>query len=128
MPYRNLSTLPVYRKALDLCLLSREIAAYVSYNKDLLYLYQSQSHRDIIADAILTDAILIPQKIELAERSESLSIRRSTIHHINIMTKNILSYCMGLEKDGVKENEYLNLLREEIKIFKKTYKIWKRSL
>ena len=64
MPYRNLSTLPVYRKALDLCLISREIAAYVSYNKDLLYLYQSQSHRDIIADAILTDAILIPQKIE----------------------------------------------------------------
>lgn len=128
MPYRNLSTLPVYRKALDLCLISREIAAYVSYNKDLLYLYQSQSHRDIIADAILTDAILIPQKIELAERSESLTIRTSTIHHINIMTKNILSYCMGLEKDGVKENEYLNLLREEIKIFKKTYKLWKRSL
>jgi hypothetical protein len=128
MPYRNLSTLPVYRKALDLCLLSREIAAYVSYNKDLLYLYKSESLRDIIADAILTDAILIPQKIELAERSESLSIRTSTIHHINIMTKNILSYCKGLEKDGVKENEYLNLLREEIKIFIKTYKIWKRSL
>ena len=128
MPYRNLSTLPVYRKALDLCHISREIAAYVSYNKDLLHLYKSENLRDIIADAILTDAILIPQKIELAERWESPCLRFSTINHINIMTKNILSYCMGLEKDGVKEKEYLNLLREELKIFKKTYKIWKRSL
>lgn len=128
MSYRNLGTLPVYRKALDLCLISREIASYVTNNKDLLNLYKSDRHRDIIADSLLTDAILIPQKIELAERSESLSIRTSTIHHINIMTKNILSYCIGLEKDGLKEKEYLNLLREEIKIFKKTYKIWKRSL
>jgi len=128
MPYRNLSTLPVYRKALDLCLISREIVTYITYNKDLLHLYKSNSLRDIIANSLLTDAILIPQKIELAERSESLSIRTSTILHINIMTKNILSYCMGLEKDGVKEKEYINLLREEIKIFKKSYKIWKRSL
>ena len=45
MPYRNLSTLPVYRKALDLCHISREIAAYVSYNKDLLNLYKSESQR-----------------------------------------------------------------------------------
>lgn len=128
MPYRNLSTLPVYRKAMDLCLISREIVGYITYNKDLLNLYKSNSLRDIIADSLLTDAILIPQKIELAERSDSHSIRTSTIMHINIMTKNILSYCMGLEKDGLKEKEYLNLLREEIKIFKKSYKLWKRSL
>ncbi len=128
MPYRNLTTLPVYRKALDLCFISREIVAYVTYNKDLLQLYKSNSLRDSIADAILTDVILIPQKIELAERSESLSIRTSTIQHIHIMTQNILSYCRGLEKDGVKEKEYLNLLRQELKIFKKTYILWKRSL
>ncbi|QXP57630.1 hypothetical protein H0I25_07580 [Cellulophaga sp. HaHa_2_95] len=128
MPNRNLNTLPVYRKALDLCSMSREIVSYITYNKDLLHLYKSQSHRDIIADSLLTDAILIPQKIELAERSDSHLIRTSTIHHINIITKNILSYCRGLEMDGLKEKEYLNLLREELKIFRKTYRIWKRSL
>ncbi|WP_158973803.1 hypothetical protein [Cellulophaga sp. L1A9] len=128
MPNRNLNTLPVYRKALDLCSISREIVSYITYNKDLLHLYKSQSHRDIIADSLLTDTILIPQKIELAERSESYLIRVSTIHHINIISKNILSYCRGLEMDGLKEKEYLNLLREELKIFRKTYRIWKRSL
>tara|TARA_R110002051_G_scaffold100879_3_gene171335 strand:- start:25560 stop:25946 length:387 start_codon:yes stop_codon:yes gene_type:complete len=128
MSSRNLTTLPVYRKAMDLCFISREIVSYVTNNKDLLYLYKSNSFRDSIADAILMDAILIPQKIVLAERSSCDSVRNSTIRHINIMTKNIFSYCRGLEKDGFKEREYIQLLREELKKFRKSYKIWKRSL
>ncbi|MGB5607909.1 MAG: hypothetical protein WBM79_01930, partial [Eudoraea sp.] len=66
MPYKNLRTLPVYRKAMELCSMSREIASFVSQNKDLLKLYQSNSLRDHIADSLLTDAILIPQQIAQA--------------------------------------------------------------
>ena len=44
------------------------------------------------------------------------------------MTRNILSYCNGLEKDGVKEKEYLNLLRKEIKSFRKSFKKWRKSM
>jgi hypothetical protein len=113
---------------LYLCSISRELASYVSYNKDLLKLYQSNSHRDIIADSLLTDAILIPQKIAQAEWSESHSVRRRSISFINIMTRNILSYCNGLEKDGLKEKEYINLLRNEIKSFRISFKEWRRSL
>lgn len=47
---------------------------------------------------------------------------------INIMLKNIVSYCNGLEKDGVREKEYLNLLRKEIRSFRKTFRIWRKSL
>lgn len=128
MSQKNLRSVPVYRKALDLCKMSREIAAYVSYNKDLLKLYQSNSHRDIIADSLITDAILIPQKIAQAEHSESDAVRMKSATFINIMIRNILSYCNGLEKDGVKEKEYLNLLRKEIKGFRKSFKTWRRSL
>lgn len=128
MPYKNLRNIPLYRKSLYLCSISRELASYVSYNKDLLKLYQSNSHRDIIADSLLTDAILIPQKIAQAEWSESHSVRRRSISFINIMTRNILSYCNGLEKDGLKEKEYINLLRNEIKSFRVSFKEWRRSL
>ncbi|MGB5820223.1 MAG: hypothetical protein WBG90_12125 [Saonia sp.] len=128
MPNKNLRTVPIYKKSLELCVMSREIAAYVSYNKDLLKLYQSNSLRDIMADALLTDAILIPQKIAQAENSESLSVRLKSAYFINIMIRNILSYCNGLEKDGIKEKEYLNLLRTEIKGFRKSFKKWRRSL
>ncbi len=128
MPHNNLRTLPVYRKSLDLCFMSRELASYVSYNKNLLKLYQSNSLRDHIADSLLTDSILISQQIAKAETSNSLAVRMKSASFINVMIRNIISYCNGLEKDGVKEKEYLNLLRKEIRVFRKSFRSWRKSL
>ncbi len=128
MSQKNLKTIPVYRKAMNLCIMSREIVSYVSFNKDLLKLYKSHKLRDIIAESLLTDAILIPQKIAQAEFSECRSERIKNASFIHIMLRNINSYCTGLEKDGVKEKEYINLLRSEISSFKESFKNWKSSL
>ncbi len=128
MPYNQFNSVTFYKKALDLCNVSREIASFVSYNKDLLQLYKSNSLRDHIADCLLTDAILIPQQIEQAETSSSQADKMKSVRFINIMIRNILSYCNGLEKDGVKEKEYINLLRQEIKSFRKSFKNWRKSL
>jgi len=128
MPYKNLRTLPVYRKAMELCTMSREIASYVSHNKDLLKLYQSNSLRDHIADSLLTDAILIPQQIAQAESTESYAVRMKSASFINIMIGNIISYCNGLENDGLKEREYLDLLRKEIASFRRSFKKWRKSI
>ena len=127
MTYSNFGSLPVYRKALELCRMSREIASYVSFNKNLMKLYQSNSHRDHIADSLLTDAILISQKIALAENTACRTERMKIAMYINVMIRNINSYCRGLEKDGVKEQEYLELLRNELKSFRKSFKIWRGS-
>ena len=127
MTYSNFGSLPVYRKALELCRMSREIASYVSFNKNLMKLYQSNSHRDHIADSLLTDAILISQKIALAENTACRTERMKIATYINVMIRNINSYCRGLEKDGVKEQEYLELLRNELKSFRKSFKIWRGS-
>ena len=91
-------------------------------------LYQSQGLRDVIADAILTDAILIPQQIAQAEHSSSRTERLERASFIGIMIRNINSYCTGLEKDGIKETEYVNLLRTEVKSFRKSFKKWRLSL
>jgi hypothetical protein len=128
MSKKNLQQIPIYKQALNLCVMSREIVSYVSFNKDLLKLYESNSLRDSIANSLLTDTILIPQKIVDAEFSTSISERKHSISFINIMIRNINSYCRGLEKDGVKEIEYLNLLRTELRSFRKQYKKWKLSI
>ncbi len=128
MSRKKLHSVPIYKKALELCHMSREIVSYVTFNKDLLQLYRSQSLRDHMADALLTDAILIPQQIAQAERSQSYSERMKSASFINIMIRNINSYCIGLEKDGVKEKEYINLLRSEIKSFRSSFKKWRKSL
>lgn len=124
----HLGSLPIYRKALDLCTLSRELASLVSYDKNLLTLYQSQSHRDLIADSLITDAVLIPQQIARAETSPSAGDRMKSATFIGIMLRNINSYCNGLEQDGLREKEYLNLLRREIRLFRKSFKKWRKSI
>ncbi len=57
MSPHHLRTVPVYKRSLALCEMSREIASYVTFNKDLLKLYKSNSLRDIIADSLLTDVL-----------------------------------------------------------------------
>lgn len=128
MSSENLGALPVYRKALELSEISRHIVSYVSFNKDLLKLYQSNSLRDIIAGSLLTDTTLISKKIAQVEYSKSYAERIKTATFINIMIRNLNSYCTGLEQDGVKEKEYLQLLRQEIRSFRKTFKKWRKSL
>ncbi|MGB5781450.1 MAG: hypothetical protein WBM42_06250, partial [Eudoraea sp.] len=112
----------------ELCSMSREIASFVSQNKDLMKLYQSNSLRDHIADSLLTDAILIPQQIAQAESTESYAVRMKSASFINITIRNIISYCNGLENDGLKEREYVELLRKEIHSFRRSFKKWRKSI
>ncbi len=128
MPDRNRGPILVYKKALQLYELSRHVVSYVSFNKDLIKLYQSNSLRDSIAGSLLTDTALISKKIEQVVYSNSYTVRVQNTTFINIMIRNLNSYCTGLEKDGVKEKEYLQLLRQEIKSFRKAFKKWTNSL
>lgn len=124
----RLNRLPVYRQALSLRTLSSELAAFVSYNKDLMSLRNSLSHRDQLADCLLTDASLIPEQIAEAESSSSLAIRQQRVQFISVMTRNLNAYVKGLEMDGIREREYLELLRREVRIFRVAFKKWRKSV
>lgn len=128
MSAKNLGAIPVYQKALELREMSKAIASYVTFNKEVLKRYNSNSLRVNIADSLVIDTVLIPKQIAQAERSKSYAERINSATFINIMIRNINSYCLGLEKDGVKEREYLNLLRSEIKSFRKSFTKWRRTI
>ncbi|MDC6367369.1 MULTISPECIES: hypothetical protein [Flavobacteriaceae] len=128
MERSSLHSLGVYRKSLALRDLSEAIASYFSYNKEILSLRKIDSFRDDITQSLMTDALLITKEVEQAALSNSHATRMKSLTFINIMTRNILAYCNGLERDGVKEKEYLNLLRREIKTFRSSFKKWRKSL
>ncbi|MFK7811418.1 MAG: hypothetical protein AB8B59_02925 [Maribacter sp.] len=128
MSSKNSGASSVYQKAESLYEVSRHLVSYVSFNKDLVKLYQSNSLRDIIANSLLTDARLISQNMAQALSSKSYSERLRNATFISIMINNINSYCIGLEKDGLKEKEYVNLLRKEIRSFRKSFSKWTRTL
>ncbi len=128
MSSENLGAVPVYQKAESLYEISRHLVSYVSFNKDLVKLYKSKSLRDIIANSLLTDTRLIAKNMAQALASKSYSERLRNANFISIMIGNINSYCTGLEKDGVSEKEYVNLVRNEIKSFRTSFATWIRTL
>lgn len=128
MPFKNPTSLTLYQKALALTTMSREIASYFSYNQDLLKLYKSRSLQDSIADHIVKDAHLIPEHIAQAANSKSNMDRLEYVNLTQIMIRNILSYCNGLEQMGVKEKEYLNLFRKEIGSFRRSLNSWIKNI
>jgi|SRR6056297_441946 len=128
MEKNALNSLGVYRKSLALRDMSEAVAAYFTQNREILSLRKIDSFRDDISKSLLTDADLITKEVEQAALSNCYSSRMRSLSYVNIMTRNILAYCNGLERDGVKEKEYLNLLRKEIRIFRVSFKKWRKSL
>ena len=121
------NSLPVYKNSLALRDLSGALANYFApENKAITS--KSVGLRTIIANSMATDASLIPITIEEACKSTSPNIQRKNATFIHIITRNIISYCNGLERDGVKEKEYIQLLRKELKTFRKSFKQWRKSL
>jgi hypothetical protein len=128
MSPKGISQLPVYRKAIELQTMSQAIAFCVAGRKDFLTLYSSDSLRDKVTEALLTDTGLIRKQIALAASTHSHHIRRGSLQFISIMIRNLNSYCRGLEKDGVRESEYLDLMQSELRSFRKSFKAWRKSL
>lgn len=125
LPY---TSLPVYKKSLVIRDLSSAIALYFSKESNLFKLKRTAGLRDHIASSLRIDADLISKQIEQAVTSNSYETRIQSLRFINVITRNLNSYCNGLDHDGVKEKEYLNLLRRELKSFRISYKQWRRSL
>lgn len=127
MEHSRAHSLTVYQKSLSLRDLSNALAYYLA-GEARLSSRKTLGLRVLIAESIENDASLLPGTIEKAHVSSSKSKKLQSVAFIQVIAKNLLSYCNGLEKDGVKEREYLQLLRKEISIFQESFGLWRRSL
>ncbi|MDX1331545.1 MAG: hypothetical protein R3252_00830 [Robiginitalea sp.] len=128
MSYKGLRDLPVYKKAVELQTMGRAIALCAAGNKAAVNRYRVSSLRSEVAGLLMTDTALIRKQIALAAGTPSLSIRQNSLQFVSIMIRNLGSYCRGLEMDGMREREYLELLRHELVSFRKSFKQWRKSL
>ncbi|PNW28846.1 hypothetical protein [Formosa algae] len=61
----NIKDLPMYKKSLDVFKLSRHIAAYITYDKDIIAMHTSKNYLDKYADKLVIDALgLVPKIVE----------------------------------------------------------------
>lgn len=127
MKSNDFDSLAVYKSSLVLRDLSDAIGHYFS-PEHRVFSKRSLGLRAIIAESLINDASLLPLTIEATYKSSSLDYKLKNVNFVNIISRNIISYCNGLENDGIKEKEYLQLLRRELKTFRKSFKQWRKSL
>lgn len=124
----HLSDLPVYQKAMDIIVLSQNISNYLI--QDLSYLNADGTedrHIYFTGDIIQQSSNLAPQIIN-AERENCSDKKSKYIERLDRLTTRLYSNCRRLEKSNSNGRDYLAILRDELKKFRKLQRHWMMTL
>ena len=124
----HLSDLPIYKKAMDIIMLSRSISTYL--NQDLSYLNSDGTEDANIyfsGDIVQQSTNLAPEIIN-AERERFSKKREKHLESLDRLTTKLYSNCRRLERSNSNGRDYLPILRGELKKFKKLQRSWMMTL
>ncbi|MDO1499927.1 hypothetical protein Q2T40_07270 [Winogradskyella maritima] len=123
-----LSDMPLYRKAMDIIYLSRNISTYLQH--DLSYLSEDGQEDPNIyftGDIIQQSNSLAPEIIN-AEREKFSDNKYKHVEALERLTYLLNRNCKRLEKSNSNGRDYLPLLRSELKKFRKLQRTWMLTL
>ena len=120
--------LPVYRKALDIIMLSRSISTYLT--NDLSYLNPDGTEDNNIyfsGDIVQQSTNLAPEIIN-AERERHSDKKKKHLERLDRLTYLLHKNCKRLENSNSNGRDYLPILRGELKKFRKLQRSWMMTL
>lgn len=124
----HLSELPIYQKAMDILVLSRNISTYL--NQDLAYLRPDGTEDSNIyfsGDIIQQSESLAPE-IQKAE-AELCSVRKHKhLDSLERLTHRLHLNCNRLQHCNSNGKDYLPILQNELKKFKRLQRNWMMTL
>lgn len=118
----------VYRKALEIFRLSRAMAVHFTQDKHVLEMEVSASPKDRFAGDLVTKSLQLAPGVASVATAKNRGSRLERIRNIRKASKSLKLLCKSLEFSGVKESEFLNVLRKEIQIFDKMIADWVQQL
>ena len=124
----HLSDIPIYRKAMDIFILSRSISTYL--NQDLCILKPDGSEDTDIyfsGDIVQQSVSLVPE-IMNAERERHSDKKYIHVASLKQLTNLLYKNCYRLEKSNSNGKDFLPILRREIKKFKRLQHTWSLTL
>ncbi|WP_178983741.1 hypothetical protein [Winogradskyella helgolandensis] len=124
----HLTDLPIYKKAMDIIVLSRSISTYL--NQDLAYLNADGTEDNNIyfsGDIVQQSSNLAPQIISV-ERESCSDKKSKHLASLDYLTTRLYSNCKKLEKANSNGRDYLPILRGELKKFRKLQRTWMLTL
>ncbi len=124
----HLSDLPIYKKAIDIIMLSRSISTYL--NQDLSYLNADGTEDGNIyfsGDIVQQSTNLAPEIIN-AERERYSDRKHKHLESLEQLTDRLYSNCKRLEHSNSNGRDYLPMLRNELSKFRKLQRSWMMTL
>ena len=124
----HLSDLPIYKKAVDIIMLSRSISTYIS--QDLSYLNEDGTEDNDIyfsGDIVQQSTNLAPEIIN-AERERFSDKKHLHLESLDRLTNKLYSNCRRLERSNSNGRDYLPILKGELKKFRKLQRSWMMTL
>lgn len=110
----HLNQLVIYQKSLDVFKLSRRLAAYITYDKNILDMQRSEKNEYRYASHIVLDALGLAPKIAEAEMEKNPSIKLKYAKSLSKFIDRIYSNSLKLEKTKAQGKDFVKLLRKEL--------------
>lgn len=120
--------MPLYRKALDIIMLSRSISTYL--NDDLCKLCSdgSEDNHIYFSGDIIQQSICLAPEIINAEREKFSENKHKHIESLDQLTYRLDRNCKRLETSKSNGKDYIPILRNELKKFKNLQRHWMLTL
>lgn len=120
----DFKNLPVYNKALEIFRISRAIAISISDNKNILEMNFSSNYNHQFAGELVSDSLRLAPGLATVQNTSNPLLRLKKAKNIRKAANRILSQCKKLEFNGVKEKEFLRILKSEIHQFDQLFSEW----
>src|SRR5690606_14706902 len=117
MEVQNFNQLPVYKKALDIFQVSRGIAYAISERRHVLEMEYSSIENEKVAGTLVTTSLNLFTELAALQNATSKENIRKRANKIRRSAGLLLTKCRTIEKHGLKEKEFLRLLRSELNQF-----------
>ncbi len=122
--HEEIEKMPIYKKAWEIMLLGSKIGSLVS-KEDLETADEAEGEMlKNYAAYIIENALIIPAKIAGAEGANLYDIRMENAAIIRTSAREILTSCSGMQLCGYQDNDYIELLRNEIEEFRVIFVDW----
>ena len=123
-----LSDMPIYKKAMDIIILTRSISTYL--NQDLAYLRPDGSEDNNIyfsGDIVQQSTSLAPEIVN-AEMQRYSENKHKHLASLERLTNRLYNNCKRLERCNSTGRDYLPILRSELRKFRRLQHTWMMTL
>ena len=124
----HLSELPIYKKAMEIYILSRSISSYIQYDLSGLKPDGTEDDDIYFSGDIIQQSVSLAPEIVSAELESSSDRKYEHLASLQKLTNLLYKNSYRLERSNSNGKDFFPILRSELKKFKKLQRNWMLTL